>query len=103
MWFFSEKYTKSLSLFLSWPWKKDAVTLSGLLCYYCYSAGCFCPNGTVKHNEECIYTDDCPKPSKLLPIEVETVAILESTLPGLANGTKLYTVYHYELPKKIHL
>ena len=28
---------------------------------YCYSAGCFCPNGTVRHNGECISIDDCPK------------------------------------------
>ena len=40
-----------------------------------YSAGCFCPNGTVRHNGECISIDDCPKSMLLLLlIGVEAVA-----------------------------
>ena len=28
--------------------------------------GCFCPNGTVRHNTECISTEDCPTTTRKL-------------------------------------
>ena len=65
---------------------------------YCYSAGCFCPNGTARHNGECISIDDCPKSMQyVLPIGAGAVIKLESTLSTKERSIKLYTKLRVDL------